>query len=137
MTFGGGAGGGLDVSWVLPIAFALTPLWEIEEGPASSICQAGLKKCTSGDRVFRQWPKQHPHGPPTMQACGWPAGGRPCADKLGPPELESGPAHLLYNPSSSLLLCSWALQPQFRGVERPWGQRPGTWRGYYSSQWFQ
>lgn len=56
--FWGGRGGGFDVSFngapgtSYRISFnSREPgrTLEVEEGPASSICQAGLKKCTLGD----------------------------------------------------------------------------------------
>lgn len=88
--------------------------------------------------VFRQSSVQPPSPRPSItQICRWPAGSGPREDSSGPQNWSLALLTSSYAPSSFHFLCSRAFQPQFRGAERPWGQRPGPWRGYYSSQWFQ
>ena len=143
--FWGSRGGGLFLSKGLQVL-----LWhflqlhcgrtlELEEGPASSVCQAGLKKRMLGDLESSDshpWGCHHHALSQHRSACGQQEAG-PREDSSGPQNWSLALLTSSYAPSAFHFLCSWALQPQFRGAERPWGQRPGPWRGYYSSQWFQ
>lgn len=117
-----------------PHAPGVTALAENMIDPASSICQAGLKKChkhkdsksachmTLSFQTFV--PATTIVTPPQTQTCRWPAGSRPHEDTPGPQNWSLGWPISSYFPSSFHIFCRSAHQSQFRGAQSPWGQRP-------------